>query len=56
MILSFSDKINTVDNIKDIEYFERCNKSHFPNIDNATYHSNNLNLALCMPIDYKAKL
>ena len=43
-------------NITGIELFERCNKSHFPNIDNITYYKSRLNFALCMPIDYKAKL
>ena len=43
-------------NFTDFELFERCNKSHFPNIDNSTYYYNKLDKALCMPIDYKVKL
>ena len=34
------------------ELFERCSKSHFPNMDNSTYYNYNLNFALCMPKDY----
>ena len=34
------------------EYFERCSKSHFPNIDNKTYYENRLDMALCMSLDY----
>jgi len=53
MIQSFHDLSNlTFNNITDQHLFERCNKSHFTNIDDNTYKYNKLNWALCMPLDY----
>ena len=34
------NKSNAKNNATEFELFERCNKSHFPNIDNNTYYDN----------------
>ena len=34
------NKTNGKVNYTEFELFERCTKSHFPNIDHATYHDN----------------
>ena len=47
---------NTFINVTNLKYFEKCNLSHFKNFDNKTFYQNSLNYALCMPLDYNAKL
>lgn len=38
--------------IENFQFFEKCNKSHYPGISIKEYNNNYLKHGLCQPLDY----